>query len=63
MGTPLSDKMRALADTGHVRAEELRKAANQLDEKVTLHGLSIGAIGAWARARKLWSDVTGEPLV
>lgn len=66
MATPLSEKMRALADSGHARAAELRAAADEFDAK-TAAGHSLGSaksmLGAWARARKLWCECTGEPLV
>lgn len=64
----LPDRMRALADTGHPRADELRKRAAALDASV---GVNVGdggfdvrkTLGAWARARRLWCECTGEPLI
>lgn len=67
--TTLGDKMRALADIGHARSVELREKANAFDEAADgFYGTSqtVGAkqfLGAFARARKLWCEITGEPLV
>lgn len=64
--TELGDRMRALADTGHPRADELRAKAQEFDAKAAHAGdrESIKSmLGAWARARRLWSEITGEPLV
>lgn len=66
---PLAPKMRALADSGHARAAELRELANKLEAArdgayAEPQTVTVGAmLGAWARARKLWCEVTGEPLV
>lgn len=67
-GAPtLAEKMRALAGTGHPRAEELRNAADRLDNATGgLMGGPDGVkrlLGNWARARKLWCEITGEPLI
>lgn len=67
--TELSDKMRALADGNHPRADELRAKAKAFD--VAASGFysepqTVGAksfLGAFARARRLWCECTGEPLV
>lgn len=67
--TELSDKMRALAATGHKAALDLCEKATALDtasagfyaEPQTVSVQSF--LGAWARARQLWCDCTGEPLV
>lgn len=67
--TALSEKMHALADTGHARAAELRAKADELDvaaksfyaEPQTKTPGQL--LGAFARARRLWCDITGEPLV
>jgi hypothetical protein len=63
--TELSKKMHNLADSGHERAEELREKADFLDtvanEKENLSPKKL--LGAWARARRLWCDCTGEDLV
>jgi len=66
----LAERMRALADGGHPRAEELRAKAADFDRKTAHHYSPAGGsesakamLGAWARARKLWCECTGEPLV
>lgn len=67
--TDLADKMRALADTGHPRAEELRQKASAFDtaaagfyaEPQTVDVKKY--VGTWARARRLWCDCSGESLV
>lgn len=71
--TVLSDRMRALAAGDgageHERAEELRARAMNFDKAAegfyaTPQRLDAkGFAGAWARARKLWCEITGEPLV
>lgn len=61
--------MRALADQGHDRAEELREKAKAFDAAAAgfyAEEQTVGAksfLGAYARARRLWCDITGEPLV
>jgi hypothetical protein len=67
--TALSQAMHALADTGHARAAELREKADAFDEgaagfyanpqTITVQSF----VGRFARARRLWCDITGEPLV
>lgn len=65
----LRGKMRDLADSGHPRAAELRAKADEFERKArgfyadpqTCDVKSF--MGAWARARKLWSECSGEPLV
>jgi hypothetical protein len=65
----LHRKMRALADQGHPRADELRAKADEFEAKTlgyygdpqTCDAKSF--MGAWARARRLWSDCSGEPLI
>lgn len=66
----LSIKMHALADSGHERADELREKANAFDAKTAAHYSDSGGsdtaramLGAWARARRCWSECSGEPLV
>lgn len=62
----LGDRMRALAETGHPRAVELRDKAAALDAACPVNAETFDArkmLGAWARARRLWCDCTGEPLV
>ena len=69
MTDSLSDKMRALA-ASHPCGAELKANADEFDEKTKAH-YSAGAnretakrmLGAWARARRLWSECTGEPLI
>lgn len=67
--TDLANKMRELSASGHERAIELTDKADELDE-VTKGFYSEPQtktvqqfMGAWARARKLWCDCAGEPLV
>lgn len=67
--TNLSQRMHKLADSGHPRADELRKMADAFDvatggfysepQTVTVQAF----MGAFARARRLWCDITGESLV
>lgn len=68
--TDLSDKMRALADQGHPRAEELRAKAAEFDEKTEAaygpdgdRDKTKSMLGAWARARRTYSECSGEPLI
>ena len=68
--TELSDRMRALAKSGHVRADELNAKAEEFDQKTERHygpdgntDTAKSMLGAWARARRLWSECSGEPLV
>jgi hypothetical protein len=67
--TNLSDKMRALADTGHPRATELREKANEFDKNTAGFYAENQTcdvetfMGSWARARRLWCQCTGDPLV
>jgi short subunit dehydrogenase-like uncharacterized protein len=67
--TALSERMHALADTGHARAAELREKADAFDVATAgcfaepqPHSVAQ-MVGACARARRLWCDITGEPLV
>lgn len=64
---PLAARMRALADAGHPRAAELRERATDLDQAVKAASAASpevrALLGAWARARRLWCETTGEPLV
>ena len=64
----LSQRMRQLSwmPKGEPRAEELRSKADALDAAIEQMGAEGGVkrmLGAWARARRLWCDVTGETLV
>lgn len=65
--TELSKKMRLLADGGkHPRALELVARARDLDAATYTTGENFNVkklVGCWARARRLWSDITGEDLV
>lgn len=64
MATPLAEKMRALADQGHARADELRASADAFDAATDAEPFSAKKLlGAWARARRVWCDCTGESLV
>lgn len=67
--TALSERMHALADTGHDRATELREKADAFDV-ATAGAFAVPPtstvpklLGTFARARRLWCDITGEPLV
>jgi hypothetical protein len=65
----LHGKMRALAANGHVRATELIAKADEFEKKAqgfcsdpqTCDVKSF--MGAWARARRLWCECSGEPLI
>jgi hypothetical protein len=64
--TPLSKKMRFLAEGGkHPQALDLFSRANDLDAAV--FGKPPAdikhVVACWARARRLWTDLTGEELV
>lgn len=67
--TDLSIRMHALADTGHSRAAELREKADAFDQATAGYWAEPQTVsvakfmGAFARARRLWCDTTGEPLV
>ena len=69
MKTELSKRMHALADSGHARAAELREKADAFDTATAgFYGepqtTSVQMfMGAYARARRLWCEITGEPLV
>ncbi len=64
--TALADKMRALAETGHPRAAELRDKADQFDythrgyysQPQTVEVKSY--LGAYARAKRTWHECIGE---
>jgi hypothetical protein len=66
----LAEKMRALAGGDHPRGPELIEKANALDvasahfgEKGHTADDAKRLLGCWARARRLWCDITGEPLI
>lgn len=66
--TPLGQRMLLLADQGHPRAAELAAAAAAFDAAVDSSltepdGWARGAVHAWAKARRVWSECSGEPLV
>lgn len=67
--TALSERMHALAETGHERAVELREKADAFDSATAgfySEPQTVGVakfMGAFARARRLWCDITGESLV
>mgnify|MGYP001598744132 CR=1 FL=1 len=61
--TPLADQMRKLAVT-HPRRDELEAAADNLDAAASASDTPIPKLlGAWAKARRLWCEISGEPLV
>jgi hypothetical protein len=65
--TDLSDKMRAYAKSHD--APELKEKADAFDAAASGYYsvpptvTTKGFLGAWARARQAWCDVTGDPLV
>lgn len=67
--SPLGDKMRALAKSGHERADDLERLAHDMEvkaggyyaEEQTVTAKQF--VGAWARARRCWSECSGEPLL
>lgn len=59
----LMDRMRALADSGHPRADDLRREADALDHVCDKDFNVKRMVGTWARARRVWSECSGEPLV
>ena len=61
-GASLPDRMRALAKDGHPRTEDLRQMADDMDNAIATHDMRK-MIDAWARARRLWCECTGEPLI
>jgi hypothetical protein len=59
----LSDRMRLLAATGCAQAAELFEKADDLDEALAKDPSDVAMVlGAWARARALWSEVPDESL-
>lgn len=70
--TPLWERMRALASEprGQFRADELRTKADELEQKATGYYQDDpptvtpqSFLGAYARARLCWCEITGESLV
>jgi hypothetical protein len=59
----LSDRMRTFAASGSPQLVALLEKADDLDEALAKDPSDVTTVlGAWARARALWSEVTGEPL-
>lgn len=64
MNTDLGDKMRALAATGHARAEELIRLADAFEAAAVAYPFDTKKlVGCWARARRCWCECSGEALV
>ena len=66
MRPTLSELMRELAERSPVSREKLIAHADALDAAIDRMGEEGGVkrmLGAWARARRVWCDITGEPLV
>lgn len=62
--SPLAAKMHALADARHERAADLREKADAFE--AASHAVPYDVkkmVGAWARARRCWSECSGEPLL
>lgn len=63
----LAESMRALADTGHPDAAELRAAADAFDlatDQLNRKEISIPKfVGIWAKARKLYTEKSGKGLL
>lgn len=58
----LSDKMRELART-HERGGELIQRADEMDAAWSDDNKTVPQkLGSWARARRLWCELTGEDL-
>lgn len=61
--TDLSMKMREIANRDHLGDDHpMRSRANDFDVAVAL-GDAKRILGAWARARRTYSEYTGEPLI
>lgn len=69
MQTPLGAKMARLAAEGHERAADLREKADAFEAAASgYYGdpQTVGVktfLGCYARARTLWCECSGEPLV
>lgn len=61
MDEALIVKMRTLAKN-HPRKEELTSSADQLESALAEFKIP-NVVGAWAKARKLYCEITGEPLI
>jgi len=68
-GTDIAKRMRALADSGHARAADLRRLADEFDASANGFFAEPQTVpvkkfmGAWARARRCWCECTGEELI
>lgn len=61
--TPLGKQMLERAERDNLpHAHELRLRAIDIEELMPDQGAKR-LLGRWARARRVWSDYTGEPLV
>lgn len=61
----LVEKMRALAP-GHPRRHELLERAQELEDALSGYATADSPrkmLGCWARARLLYTEITGESLV
>jgi hypothetical protein len=68
MNSPLVDRMREWAEVHKIdpRSGVMRLFANDLDRATAAFQEEDGVrhlLGAWARARKYWREVTGERLI
>lgn len=63
--TALHERMQKWAadNTNDPRSGEMRSLAVNLENAISPMRSPPEVIGAWARARKFWCDVTGEDLV
>lgn len=62
--TPLAQSMRAVADAQEPEtAKKLRDLADALDAAADDRTNVKRLLGAWARARRFYCEVTGEPLI
>jgi hypothetical protein len=60
----LANRMHSLAATGNARAEELIEKADELEKLIDADLWDTEKVlGAWLRARKLWCEVAGEPML
>ena len=60
----LANRMRSLAAAANPRAGDLIEKADELDKMIGADAWDTEKVlGAWLRARKLWCEVTGEPLL
>lgn len=67
MKNPLSEKMRALAFTDTEHAPTLNNLADELDGAAAVYMAGSNdprrLLGVWAKARRLYCQITGEPFV